>query len=310
MNDLERIARRISLRDLRIVGAVARSGSMGKAAKELAVSQPVISKAISDLEHALGLRLFDRSRYGVEATIYGQAFLKCGTVIFDDLRQGMKELQFMADPGAGELRIGCTEPLASGFVPAVINRLSRRYPRVVFHVVPGDSRTLRSRELRQREIELAVALAPGPHADGDLNVEILFDDRFVVLVGSRSIWARRRQIRLSDLIQEAWILAPVGTVDIPAAFRDRGLQPPRAHVLSFSVPLHHQLLATGRFITMLPVSMLQLGKHLPLKRLPIELPNIPRPVAIITLANRTLSPLARLFIATAREVAKPLAKGH
>jgi DNA-binding transcriptional LysR family regulator len=308
VDSTDRTARRISLRDLRILTAVARSGSMGKAAVELAISQPVVSKAISDLEHALGLRLFDRSPYGVEPTIYGQALLKCGTVVFDDLRQGVKELEFLADPGAGELRIGCTEPLAAGFVPTVIDRLSRQYPRVVFHVVPADSITLRNRELRQRNIELAVALTPQPNAEDSIEVENLFDDRFVVLAGAQSTWARRRRILLSDLIQEAWVLPPAGTINIAAAFHNSGLEPPRAHVLSFSIPLHFHLLATGRFITMLPVSMLRLAKHLPLKPLPVELPKIPRLVGIITLRNRMLSPLAHLFIETAREVAKPLAK--
>jgi DNA-binding transcriptional LysR family regulator len=306
MDSTDRIARRVSLRDLRILTAVARSGSMGKAAAQLAISQPVISKAISDLEHALGLRLFDRNPYGVEPTIYGQALLKCGTVVFDDLRQGVKELEFLTDPGAGELRIGCTEPPAAGFVPTVIDRLSRQYPRVLFHVLPADSVTLRNRELRQRNIELAIALTPRPDTEGDFDVEILFDDQFVVLAGAQSIWARRRKIVLSDLIHEPWVLPPAGTVNIAAAFHDSGLEPPRAHVLSFSIPLHHHLLATGRFITMLPVSMLRLGKHLPLKPLSVELPKIPRPVGIITLAKRTLSPLAQLFIQTAREIAKPL----
>jgi DNA-binding transcriptional LysR family regulator len=81
-------------------------------------------------------------------------------------------------------------------------------------------------------------------------------------------------------------------------------------MISFSLPLHYHLLATGRFLTMLPLSMLRFGKHLPLKLLPVEIPKTPYPIAIITLKNRTLSPLAQLFIECVREVAKPLAKGH
>lgn len=88
-----------------------------------------------DVEHAIGLRLLDRSPQGIEPTIYGRALLKCGVAVFDELRQGVKELEFLTDPGAGELRIGCTESLAAGFVSAVIDRLSRQYPRVVFHMV-------------------------------------------------------------------------------------------------------------------------------------------------------------------------------
>jgi DNA-binding transcriptional LysR family regulator len=308
MDATDRLARRLSLRDLRIVGAVAKAGSMSKAAVDLAISQPVVSQSISDLERVLGLRLFDRSRYGVEPTIYGNALVKCCTVVFDDLRQGIKEMEFLTDPTAGDLRIGCTEPLASGFVPTVIDRLSRQYPRLVFHVVPGDSKTLRVRELRQRNVELAMALCPRPADDDDINAEFLFDDRFVVLAGAQSRWTRRRRIELQDLLQEPWVLPPAGAVAIAAAFRAAGVEPPRQHVLSFSVPLHQHLLATGRFITMLPISVLHFSKHLPLRPLRVKLPAIPRPVAILTLKNRTLSPLARRLIETARQVAKQLPK--
>jgi len=65
-------------------------------------------------------------------------------------------------------------------------------------------------------------------------------------------------------------------------------------------------LSTGRFLTMLPLSMLRFGKHLPLKTLAVDVPRNPYPTAIITLKNRTLSPLAKLFIGCARETAKPL----
>src|SRR4051812_8924400 len=112
----DRVGRRLKLRDLHILLAVARSGSMGKAAADLAMSQPSISKAIADVEDAVGLRLFDRGPHGVEATIYGRALLKCGNAVFDELRQGVKELEFLTDPTIGELRIGCTETMAAGFV--------------------------------------------------------------------------------------------------------------------------------------------------------------------------------------------------
>ena len=307
----ERIGRRIKLRDLHFLLAVTKTGSMGKAAAELAVSQPVVSKAISDLEQAVGVRLLDRSPQGVEPTLYGEALLKWGIAVFDDLRQGVKELEFLTDPAAGEVRIGSTEPMAAGFVSAVIERLSRRYPRVVFNVVPADRFTLVNRELRQRNVELVVTTTSGLKPEGDTNVDILFNDRHVVMASAQHKWARRRAIALADLIDEPWVLPPpdsIGGADIAEVFRASGVEPPLAHVVSFSLPLHHHLLATERFVTMLPLSMLQFGKHLPLRLLPVKLSILPRPTGIVTLKNRTLGPVARLFIDFAREVAAPLAK--
>ncbi len=124
----DRVGRRLKLRDLHIVLAVAESGSMAKAAADLAISQPSVSKAIAEVEHVLGLRLFDRGPKGIEPTAYGRALVKCGVAVFDELRQGVKKLEFLVDPAAGELRIGCNETLAAGFVSAIIERLSRQYP--------------------------------------------------------------------------------------------------------------------------------------------------------------------------------------
>ena len=95
----DRIGRRLKLRDLHILMAVAQSGSMVRAAQILAISQPVVSKAIADLEHAVGVRLLDRGPHGVEPTMYGRALLDSGVAVFDDLRRGVKQIEFLADEG-------------------------------------------------------------------------------------------------------------------------------------------------------------------------------------------------------------------
>src|SRR5262245_19902490 len=181
----DRIGRRLKLRDLHILLAVAKSGSMGKAAADLAISQPSVSKAIADVEHVLGLRLFDRGPRGIEPTMYGRALVQCGVAVFDELRQGVTQLEFLADPTAGELRIGCNETLAAGFVSAVIERLSRRYPRVAVHVVPANREALLNHELPQRAIDLAVAPVSGLRLADDMEVKPLFVDRFVVVAGAQ-----------------------------------------------------------------------------------------------------------------------------
>src|SRR4051794_34213741 len=98
-----RIGRRLRLRDLHVFFAVVQSGSMAKAATHLNVTQPSVSKAIGDLEAALAVRLFDRSPQGVEPTMCGRALLTCGTIVFDELRQGIRNIEFLTDPTAGEL---------------------------------------------------------------------------------------------------------------------------------------------------------------------------------------------------------------
>src|SRR6185369_13319768 len=122
-----RIGRRLKLRDLHILSSVVQWGSMAKASTYLAMSQPAVSEAIGNLEDALRVRLLDRNSRGIEPTIYAQALLKRGHVVFDELRQGIRDIEFLADPTVGEVRIVSQELFAAGLLPAAIDRLSRRY---------------------------------------------------------------------------------------------------------------------------------------------------------------------------------------
>lgn len=307
----DRIGSRMKLQDLHVLMTVVQAGSMGKAAQRLNTTQPNISRSIAELEHALGVRLLDRHRQGVEPTEYGRALLDCGVAVFDDLRQGVKNIESLADPTAGEVRVGSTAFLAASFVSALVDRLSRRYPRIIFHLVTGYMETLQ-RELSERNVDLLILRSSGPIADERLDFEFLFDDSYVVAAGAQSSWVRRRRIELAELVNESWVLPPSGSVIgsiVSEAFRAGGLDYPRVTVVTDSPHTRISLLATGRFVTIFPASALRFpARRAELKVLPVELPMARRPNGIVTLKNRTLSPVAQLFIDCAREVAKPLAK--
>lgn len=300
-----RIGRRLKLRDLHILIAVVQAGSMAKAAKQLAVSQPAVWKAITDMERAVGVQLLDRSPQGVEPTRYGKALLKRAAAVFDELRQGVKEIEFLADPSAGELRIGTSEPIAGVAVARIIERLSRKHPRVVFHVVSGDTALL-YHELRERNVELIVTRVRA--TEDDTNTEILHDDTFVVAAGAKNRWLDRRRINLADLLHDPWILPPLESWSgslVLEAFRERGLDLPQATVFTFSNSLRNNLAAAGRFLTVLPNYLMKSSaRHPSLRALPVELGPTRRQVGIVTLKNRTLSPVVELFIACGREIAE------
>jgi DNA-binding transcriptional LysR family regulator len=187
------IGRRLRLRDLHTFFTVVQWGSMAKAAEHLRVSQPAISKTIGDLEHTLGVRLLDRSRRGVEPTIYGNALLKRGLIAFDELKQGVRDIQFLADPTAGELRIGCADSIAATILRPVIDRFSAAYPAVVLRVDIVPSPAINDPGLRDRKYDLVLGRRPMQLDDfsDELKVEILFDDHLVVVVGKHTNWARR-----------------------------------------------------------------------------------------------------------------------
>ena len=306
----DRIGRRLKLRDLHIFLAVIEHGNLAKAAESLAISRPVVSKTISDLEGTLGMRLLDRNPQGVEPTLFGRALHKRSVVIFDELRQSVKELEFLADPQSGELRIGCSEYMAAGLVPAVIERLSRKHSQLQFQFELGDAMSL-PRVLRERKVEFAIARMLSPAPEPDMDADTLFYEQVYIAAGPGNKWVGRRKVQIADLVEEPWMLAPPEIAEgspVVELFRAHGLPVPHAKVLGLSLPLRNGLLATGRFLTVVPGSVLRFGaERTLLKALPVELPNWKLPVAVITLKNRTLSPVAQLFIETARAVAKPLA---
>jgi len=307
----ERIGRRINLRDLHILAEVVQSGSMSKAAKSLAVSTPVVSKTIADLEHSIGVRLLDRSARGIETTMYGRALLRWSMAAFDDLRQGIKEIEFLADPTVGKLRIGCHTAMMEGFLPIILNRLDRNHPRLTFEVTQATWGAALQRELRERNVDVILGRTEIPIAE-DLNPEVLFDDWELVLAGTQNPWQRHRHIELAELMNEPWILPNQGTeasAIVAETFGACNLEAPGAVVTCNSVQMSNTMVASGPWLAMLAGAAFRFGPKNPtVKVLPVKLPALTRHVGIITLKGRMISPVAQLFIDCAREIAKPLAK--
>jgi DNA-binding transcriptional LysR family regulator len=309
----DRIGRRLKLRDLHVFMSVAQHGSMGRAARHLAVSQPVVSKTISDLERTLKVRLVDRTAQGVEPTLYGGALLRWGTVVFDDLRRSVQEIEFLADPTGGEVRIASAETLNASFVPAVIDRITRQFPRLLFHVVQAQKFEDPYKMLRERTVDLAISYSTEPIEHEDLETDVLFSDSISIVAAPDSKWGRRRKIELAELVDEPWCLPIEGTLAaavIARAFRERGLPMPRAIVKTSSIQLLHGMAVTGRVLSFASRTRLRLGGNaLGLKAIPVDLHISYGSIVIATLKNRTVGPGTQRFIEGAREVAKLLAKG-
>jgi DNA-binding transcriptional LysR family regulator len=301
---LTAIGRRLRFRDLQVFFTVVQCGSMAKAALELGVSQPAVSGVVADLEHAFGVRLFDRSHAGVEPTVYGQAVLRRGLAAFDELKLGLRDIEFLADPARGEVRIGCPDSIAGAILAPLAQTFCRDYPGITLTIEPVPTPTLEVPELHARELDVLLARLSKSRDDDrfgdDLNIEILFDDEVIIVAGASSRWVRRHKLALADLHDASWIGASrqtLTTMLMEQAFRAIDLPVPKMHVVSFSVQLRAHLLATGDFVTAMPKSMLRLNPECKgLKQLPIRLPNASFPVAIVTLKARTLTAAVELFL--------------
>lgn len=312
MNDkaLDRTRRRVRLRDLETLVAVAQAGAMRKAATELHLSQPAVSKAMRDLEDTLGLKLLERGRRGVAPTAYGQALVKRSKALIDELQNALRELEYLADPEAGEVRLAAMETLHAGVVAAAVQLQLQRHPRMRFFLESGQSPELLSHFLPQRLVDVVVARPLALPLQGDVEGEALFHDQLRVAVSPNHPLARRRKIKLADLLDEPWILSrnevTPGT-PVTTALAAAGLPMPRRVVVAGSLNMRQNVLARGRFVTCVPHSLLPFAHirgnfHI----LPIELPLWPTPTMIIQLRGRTLGGATEAFLDTLRELARPL----
>ena len=207
------------------------------------------------------------------------------------------------------------ESIAASILPAIIDQVVERHPRIAVHVTQVSTATLDFRELRDRKFDLVIARIDAPldaSLGEDLAVEKLFDDTIVLATAATSKWARRKTVRLSELQDASWILTPPGTINaavVADAFKAAGLGAPKPNLVTFSAHLRAHLAASGRFVTAIPLSAFRANaRQFGLKALPVKLPVRPWPVAIVMLKDRTLSPIVERFIESARDVSKMISR--
>ena len=179
------------------------------------VSTGIETMAVDQLPTVKAETVCDRVPTGIEPTIYGRALLDRSLVAFDELRQAVKDIELLSNPTAGELRIGSPVAIAAGFVVAVVERVSRRYPAVVFEVLAEDADSI-SRLLEERKVDVVLTRMFRPDVPENMHAQILYDDEpFVVAAGIQSPWTKRRKLKLADLAKEA------GYFHLPIAHSDQ-----------------------------------------------------------------------------------------
>jgi DNA-binding transcriptional LysR family regulator len=299
----DRIGRRLTLWDLSILLTAVEAGSMSKAADQLRVSQPAISKTIALLEREVGTQLVKRSSRGIEPTEHGRALLTRGRAELDELNNAVREMEVLSDPKAGELRIAANEVALSGVVGTVINRLYERFPGIVFEIVPAYTHAAQIHELEQGHVELVIGQMGQPVVDRHLEALELFQEQLVVAAGPNNPWMQRSKVELAELRDEPWAFSPLNGISgqsMAQAFRSSGLDLPRIMVVASSMQLLRRLVMENEFLALFPDSVVRSAEDL--CALPVAIKARWQPIGILTVRHRTLSPLAKLFIECARSV--------
>lgn len=307
MNPLAQVARRVTLKELRLLLAVSRSGSILKAASEIGMTQPALSKAISELEATLGVRLFDRTNRGVCLTPHGDVLARRATGVFEELRQAGDELQSLTEADRGELRLGGTPAMCAGALPHVIAAVRLHRPRFTFQITELESARLAS-EVAARSVDLGIGRKPAGSSD-ELEFEPLFEDPLCIVAGAQHPLASKKSVKLKETALHPWTL-PSGeegvAAHLDAEFRRQGVSLPSPAVTTMSMLVRSELVAAHDHLTVMYGSVLRFGR-LPasLRVLPVDLPT-GIPVGLIRLKNRTLAPSAEVFIQVLRDAVSPM----
>jgi DNA-binding transcriptional LysR family regulator len=255
------IGERVRLRELRILHAVVQAGSMAKAAQALSMTQPAVSQAIGHLEAALNLPVLERSPTGVVPTAFGAVLLDRALEAADVLADGLREIEALANPDAGEIVVGASESyIAGGTLTATIVALRQRYRRMRIDIVESNTAAMDFADLRERRVDVMLGRGTSEQAPDDVQQNVLLEEKLVVVAGGHNAWAHAAALRFVDVADKPWVLAPAGTAVyelVAAAHRAEGVAMSVPAVTTYSMMLRLQLLASGEYITAFPESLVR-----------------------------------------------------
>jgi DNA-binding transcriptional LysR family regulator len=304
---------RLKLRQLRVFLAVAEHGTLLKAAEYLHMSQPAVTKYVSDLELIVGARLFSRSSRGVTPTAFGEILIEHATLIMTELRQVSEKLSALSTGHAGSVVVGTLLAAAPRLLPRATALFKEQRPRLTVTITEGTNDRLLP-ALRQNALDLVVGRLPEARDLQDLDHEVLYDDPVHLVVRSSHKLARVRKLGLADLLDQQWILPPPQTTlrhQVEEAFRLEHLQPPGQLIETVSILTIRALLLETDVVAVLPHQVIKSDEELGLvKVLGIGIPTALRPVGITRRAGKQLTPAAELFCQCLRIASRDLVSSN
>lgn len=232
------VVRRLRLRHLELLVSLAEVGTMRAAAARLHLSQPAISKMLLEIEDALGGRLFERSRQGVQPTAAGVAATHRARVVLAELAHARDEVEAIRGGASAVLRIGTFSVTAA--VPAAVVQLRQRLPGTAVHLREGSVRELIQR-LLEGELDCVFGALTNELLTSDhlrsLQSEVLLRDQLCVLAAESNLVWRRRGLRWVGLHGASWVAPPKETLVRQAfmtAFLNEGIDPPEPVIEAMS----------------------------------------------------------------------------
>lgn len=231
--------------------------SFGRAAAELHITQPALTKSIQLLEEELGIRLFERTPTGVVPTIYGEALSLHAKVIEAEMKNAAREIATLSGAIKGEVTVGVTPSVAADIIPRAFLRLQKERPSIAVNVIEGLMEN-HVPALRRGELDLVVGgWVRGEHPD--LTTELLMRDRALIFAGEDHPLAELVEVPWQALFDYPWVMPPHSQFwvhSLELAFADRGLKPPTPAAVTNSAGFIRAMLLRNLYLSALPERLL------------------------------------------------------
>lgn len=295
----------LKTRQLVLLVELGRHGSILQAAHASNLTQPAASKLLSELEHALGVQLFERLPRGVAPTLYGEVLIRRAGAALAEMDAAHQEVMELLSGLSGRVAIGTVMTPSTGLLPEAVKRLKRDYPRVHVSITVDTSKLLIQR-LRAGELDLAIGRILDTESAAVLNFEPLSDEPHSLIANAAHPLALQKNLQLADLVPYGWILPPSGSIlrdRLTALFLSQGLDQPGEIVETLALPVIAKLLSDSDMVCALPTELV--GPYLDaglLTILPIELGVRMDLYGIVTRKHHRLSPGAQAMLETLRQV--------
>lgn len=249
---------RLDPKYLRLLLAVGRSGSITGAAEELHISQPGVSSALRQLEHAVGCLLFERGRNGAVPTEAGELLLRRAQAVEAIVEQAEEELLLHRRAVAGPVTIAGTPGALQSLVPDLVCHLEREEGRIELRILEAPDNTLDDM-LRDRRADLVLSAVRATASPSDMTDLAVGEHRFGVIVTADHP-LRKPAVQLREVVNLPWIL-PASTTAfrkfIDALFMHHTVHLPEHLMISDSPATTKEIIRRTEYLTILPLSVVQ-----------------------------------------------------
>ena len=294
----------LKTRQLVLLVELGRHGSILHAAQAANLTQPAASKLLADLEHALGVKLFERLPRGVAPTWYGEVMIRRAGAALAELDAGHQEVMELLAGLSGRVAVGAVLTPSTTLLPAAVIALKARQPRVHVSIMVDTSKPM-IQLLQKGELDLVLGRVLDSESAAQLSFEPLTDEPHCLVARAGHPLAGRGDLSLPELALQSWILPPGGSIlrdRLTALFLTAGLDQPQQAVETLSLPVVTSLLAQSDMVSALPVELARpyLDAGL-LTVLDVDLGLRMDAYGIVTRRGHQLSPGAELMLTCLRE---------